>query len=582
MTASEIKSDSSTVTPDWRPYALVAFVVAALFGLRLAAPPNLLDQDQERPAAYVLDTIKNGHWLWAYDLSGDVASKPPFYTWLVAGLALLGGRLTIFSLYLPGALGVLGSAWLLLAAGRKYFNPRAALFGALASILTAAGVKALGLARTDAVFAFTVTASAFLAWHAWNRGKGWMWFWLMAAIATLTKGPLGLILAGGGLLACLWEKKSGEPLPVRGSQWAGIGVFFLFTGGLFCLAYQELGPPLVTKVIGKELVGQALVGGARKQYFPGMLIWQQPLYYLGRAAPWSFLAYYGLWRIWKRPATETHERRFERFLFCWFLVGLTIFSIAPHQRADLLWPILPAGALIAGRELARLTERWNNRVLFSAVAVVVGIVLAACGVYYGVIRAKAPVVRRSVAVRELAAKLDAAAGPEAPLTYLDAIRPKQTDTPAALQAYLNVFRRPVSAERAAELLRGPAAAFVAVDNYERLEAVRRADDPPWFPVLRDETGSGLKTQIIGNRPTFSNNETVAFAYGPLRVQLRGVQLLLATDRTLRVRVQGESPSVSIPNEASEPHPFRVIIESGDRHNEQERVLVAQETWIVTP
>lgn len=582
VTTRETTSNSPAVSTAWQQYGLVTLVAVVLFIIRLAAPPNLLDQDQERPAAYVLDTLKNGHWLWAYDLSGDVASKPPFYTWLVAGLALLEGRLTLFSLYLPGALGVLGSAWLLLATGRKYFNARAALFGALASILTSAGIKALGLARTDAVFAFTVTAAAFLAWRAWNRGHGWLWFWLAAAIATLTKGPLGLVLAAGGLLACAWERKSGEPLPLRGSQWAGVGIYFLLTGGLFYLAYRELGPPLIAKVIGKELVGQALAGGAQKQYFPGMLIWQQPLYYLGRAAPWSFLAYYGLWRIWKRPAAEVHERRFERFLFCWFVVGLTIFSIAPHQRADLLWPIMPAGALIAGRELARLTGRWGDRVVFSALATAIVILLGGFGIYYGRIRAQTGVVRKSVAVRELAAKLEAAASPEAPLTYLDAVRPKQTDTPAALQAYLNVFRRPVSAERAADLLRGPVACFVAVDNFQRLEAVRRPEDPPLFTVLRDETDSGLKTQIIGNRPAFSGNASVAFAYGPLRVELRDVQLQLAADHELRVLVRGESPRITITNESSDPHSFRVLIENGERRQEQRKVIGAQETWAISP
>jgi hypothetical protein len=30
-------------------------------------------------------------------------------------------------------------------------------------------------------------------------GSGWVWFWLAAAAATLTKGPLGVRLAGLGL-----------------------------------------------------------------------------------------------------------------------------------------------------------------------------------------------------------------------------------------------------------------------------------------------------------------------------------------------------------------------------------------------
>jgi len=42
----------------------------------MGAPPNLLDQDQERPAAYVLDVIKNGNWLCQRDWTGDITSKP--------------------------------------------------------------------------------------------------------------------------------------------------------------------------------------------------------------------------------------------------------------------------------------------------------------------------------------------------------------------------------------------------------------------------------------------------------------------------------------------------------------------------
>src|SRR5207245_822367 len=100
---------------------------------------------------------------------------------------------------------------------------RAAFFGALASMLTTAGLKELGLARTDGVFAFTVTAAALLAFRAWMTGRGWLWFWLMAAAATLAKGPLGLALAGGGLLACWWERRDREPVRLRGSHWTGVG-----------------------------------------------------------------------------------------------------------------------------------------------------------------------------------------------------------------------------------------------------------------------------------------------------------------------------------------------------------------------
>jgi len=92
----------------WQPFALVAVVAACLGVIRLTAPPNLLDQDQERPALYVLDATKNGHWLCQRDLSGDITSKPPLYTWLCALLTLANGRISLATLYLPCVLAGLG------------------------------------------------------------------------------------------------------------------------------------------------------------------------------------------------------------------------------------------------------------------------------------------------------------------------------------------------------------------------------------------------------------------------------------------------------------------------------------------
>src|SRR5215475_13409104 len=113
----------------------ITILAALLFALRLAAPPNLLDQDQERPSTYVLDVVKNGNWLCQRDLNGEITSKPPLYTWLASLVALARGRVDEFALYLPGALSAWGTAWLVLAFGRKYFGPRAGFFAALATLL---------------------------------------------------------------------------------------------------------------------------------------------------------------------------------------------------------------------------------------------------------------------------------------------------------------------------------------------------------------------------------------------------------------------------------------------------------------
>jgi len=52
-------------------------VALCLFFLRLSAPSNLMDNDQERPAAYALDALRNGHWLCQRDHNRRDTSKPP-------------------------------------------------------------------------------------------------------------------------------------------------------------------------------------------------------------------------------------------------------------------------------------------------------------------------------------------------------------------------------------------------------------------------------------------------------------------------------------------------------------------------
>src|SRR5437870_1572199 len=82
------ESDAGAANSSRLAVTVICVLGCALFALRLFAPSNFLDQDQERPAAYVLDIIKNGSWLCQHDLNGDVMSKPPFYNWLAALLAL--------------------------------------------------------------------------------------------------------------------------------------------------------------------------------------------------------------------------------------------------------------------------------------------------------------------------------------------------------------------------------------------------------------------------------------------------------------------------------------------------------------
>lgn len=345
-----------------RPLAwgvLLAALVLAFFALRLTGPSNLEADAQDRNAGYVMDVVWEGHWLVQQDIRGRIMSKPPLHTWIASAFAEIGGinRLT---LALPSALAVLAMALLVFQIGRQRFGILAGGLAGLAVVLAPMMSKHIALVRTDALFALVVALGAFAAHRAWERGGGWTPFWAAAAAATLIKGPLGLVLAAMGLLAWFWERRSDPSAsPLKGSHWAGIGLFLLLTLGWLLPAILSAGQPLIDKLFLEELVGQAT--GVGKGGFPGRNLPKPTLYFILRFLPFSLFALYGLWRIVRHPAAEADARRFERFLFCWIVGGIILFSIASHHRGDLLLPLWPAAALLAGRELALLAERIGGR-----------------------------------------------------------------------------------------------------------------------------------------------------------------------------------------------------------------------------
>ena len=494
-------------------FLLVTAAWAVIFFARLATPPDLMDKDQERPAAYIMDVVQNGNWLCQKDFVNDVTSKPPLYTWVGAALTWgLGfGRMTRLTLTSPSWLATLFTAWLMLAVGSAVFGRGAGFWGALFYLLSITGLRQVLLARTDALFAFTVFGAAMLACRAWLRGAGWTWFWLAAAAAALTKGPLGLVLAAGGLAATLWEKLSADPKPLRGSHWVGVGLFLLIGAGWFLWANAAMDGGVYRKMISKELVYHATT--SHRDYVPGQFFYRPILYVLARSFPSSLFAFAGFWRVCRRPSADPTARRVERFLFCYFAIGLIIFSVAPHQRADLLWPILPPAIILAGREAARLflprRREQYVKVLMGAMAAVAAVAF----IYYGFIDSRNKRVRRTVGMAELADAITREGGSPFPLIHVD--------TPYALQAYLNTLLPSASPARAAEALAGPRPAFVAVRRLKALEDALKAHGTPLVYRLArwPAEGEALVT-IIGNRPNLRHREGVFFT-GPFRVSYEG-------------------------------------------------------------
>jgi len=476
--------------------AIIA-IGAAAFILHFSAPSDLLNDDQLRPAAYTLDIIANHRWIVQTDFTGAIASKPPLYTWCSALLSLPAGRVTELTLYLPCTLAIIGAALLILKFGHAHFGVPAAAIGAAVFILSPYGFKHVALARTDAMFVFWVTATAVLAWRAWRTGRGidWMFVWLGATAATLTKGPLGLLLGLSGLLAALWEwrdaRRAGSSggsgarrlTPVVAGNLAGLALFLLIAGGWFMLAWKEAGQPFIDRVIGRELVGHVV--GAGKEHLQDITIAERlwafasglvkpTAYFIARFAPWSIFAILGIERAIRNPASDPHERRLERFCVCWFLPGLLLFSVVPHQRADLLLPLVPAAALLAGREIWRLAGRWPVSARRLATVAVVGVAFAGAYYQHHTRGARRDDVKRLAGAHEVAEQIR-------PLTAT--MRLVDADAPA-IQWALGTKNPRVRLHEGLQMLAGPEPILLATRGDERLSDQLSMMSPPPREVAR--------------------------------------------------------------------------------------------------
>ena len=457
---------------------ILVLITSVLFVIKVVGPSNLLDNDQERPAAYTLDVTANHHWVCQTDQTGDITSKPPLYTWLaaVSTLTLGKGKINLVTLYLPCFLSILGCAFLIYLLGRPVLGWQASAFGAMVLVISPMGMKMVALARTDPLFAFTITLAAVLGYNAWSKGKGWTWFWLAAALSALTKGPLGLLLASGGFLSYFWNKKTllEQPQIIISWRWLlGIILFLIPTLGWFLLAYHVEGEALINKMIKSELVGHAV---SSHYGIPGQGFVLAPLYLISRFLPWSLLGLAECVLIFRKPAENPKERRLERFLLVWIIAGAVILGMGTHQRGDLILPLVPPLSLLAGRFILRWlpVKLKENPVYFLRTVGFTGALgLALVMTYNQCIFSKQKVTYRTKAVEKIASNIIEA--------KYDLNQLHHYKTPFALQFFLNTMTLETQPEEVALLMRSDTPCLLTVRNLEEFEKLL-GEDPPSYRI----------------------------------------------------------------------------------------------------
>lgn len=302
----------------------------------------LTDPDETFYAETAKEMVNRGEWITPYLYGKPQFEKPILFYWLVEASFKMFG-VNEFAARLPsavlGTIGVIAVFFL----GSILFSRRA---GFLSALILATNVEYIILSRaciTDmALFALMLLAALFF-FYGYIKEKGYFYLLssAMLALATLTKGPVYLILFVAAIFAFLLftkDLKSLKKMPF----WQMALVFLAVSMPWYIAIYKLHGKAFIDGFFGLHNVTRFLVS----EHKTGSQIYYNIPIMLGGMFPWSLFLPVGFWHICKKIKEKRNEASI--FLMVWFFVIFGFFTVSSTKLPTYIFPSFLSLAVIIG------------------------------------------------------------------------------------------------------------------------------------------------------------------------------------------------------------------------------------------
>jgi 4-amino-4-deoxy-L-arabinose transferase-like glycosyltransferase len=310
-------------------------------------------------------------------LNGQLyADKPILYFWLALIVSKIAGGVNEWTVRLPGALGGMGLVLVTYQFGRTFYDRQT---GFLSGLILATSSRVLWesrFLRLDTVLAFFLFLGFYCFLKAFTkRGSenNYLFAHFFFALATLTKGPIGLALPGSALLTLL----------IVTGRWREIGEMRLVAG--FIIVALVLVPWLwLLHLRGEDQWVKDFIWIHNiRNYVLKPIGHVRPFYYYfinlpPDFLPWTLLVPGAL--VYYYPWKERLRNVATLALVCWFAAIFVFFSLSKSKIAYYLLPLLPSlallvgcylKALITGNEPQGMHWRWTAGFLYFLVCTLV-------------------------------------------------------------------------------------------------------------------------------------------------------------------------------------------------------------------
>jgi 4-amino-4-deoxy-L-arabinose transferase-like glycosyltransferase len=332
-----------------------------------------LDPDEGRSGVIAKEMVNSGNWVTLTHNGRPYHDKPVLYFWLVAlGLKIFG--LTEFAVRLPSALAASLTAGAVYLWGSLSGGWRRGFWGGIV-LVTSLEFLALGrFGKMDMLFSFFLSAGLlyFLWWHhktysspiprkqddgpATQSGT-WIWpFYVFLALASLTKGPVGVLLPLLIVGLALGPRKRWDLLREI-HLLRGIVVMLLVAGPWYLWAGLR-DPEFITTFLWDHNIQRFFTSQQGIDH-------SEPVYYflpvlLAGFLPWTFFLPVVLHHLWEKRGDQGHEERL--FLLVWFVAVFIFFSLSRNKLGTYILPAFPPLALLTGDFFSQFAERGESGV----------------------------------------------------------------------------------------------------------------------------------------------------------------------------------------------------------------------------
>lgn len=326
---------------------------------RLGAPA-LFDQDESQYGEIAVEMADRGDPVTLRVNGQPWFVHPPLYMWLVAATGRVAGFSELTIRVWSVVASVMG-VYVTVLLGRDLFNPRAGLLAGTILALTLQYLFQSRLAVFDTVLILWMLLAfrAFLAAYRWGRKRDYLLFFLFAGLATVTKGPIGLVLPGlvvavFATVRRAWRRYAEVP-------WIeGLAVYAAAGLSWYAVETVRHGWAFIATNVGAYTLGRFF--GVVEQH----------------AAPWYFYVPVALlgafpWTTFWPAAATMHIRRWRDhdgslIVLLWVLVPLLFYSAAQTKLPGYIMPILPFAAIgVAAVWDEALGRRRDRRIAGAAV-----------------------------------------------------------------------------------------------------------------------------------------------------------------------------------------------------------------------